>query len=85
MDGHHAYGGGAGAGSSSSHHAMQGALGPPAADAAPPPPPPSIDLTQGELNLIAAALQQEVAMGSVKFRPIPGGKQCAYIAADEIM
>ena len=45
----------------------------------------ALELTQDVLNAIVDRLAQTALPSGVKFRPIPGGKQCAYMPADEIM
>lgn len=45
----------------------------------------TVGLTNDALNSIVDRLTQGILPNEVKFRPIPGGRQCAYLPADDIM
>ncbi len=44
-----------------------------------------IGLTAEELARITSALNEDILVNNVKFRPIPGGRQAAYVPADETL
>ncbi len=45
----------------------------------------ALELTPEALAAIASNLTQELSTQQIKFRPIPGGRQFAYLPADEVM
>ena len=44
-----------------------------------------VGLNPDTLNAIVDRLTQGILPNEVKFRPIPGGRQCAYLSSDDIM